>query len=1491
MLLALAFSFQVSAQVTKDDGDNGQDANDDVGYRYLLKEATTSINNKGLKTTRLHNRIEIQKQHAVDVIGDVSIPYNAFRSEARVVKAFTQTADGRVVDLKKDSVRELTPDDVASYQMYTDVHQITFSMPALGKGAIMDYEVEIVEKKPVIPGDFWVSEFLDSSAQVCTSRVAVTFPVKQEVKIVATNLSAGATLVDVTNGRWRSLTWEMRDIPALEYEAGMPPYDVVRAQVHLSSVKSWQQVEDWYRRLAKGQLREDPEIASQARKLTSGLTNRMDQIQALYQYASHDVRYVGVELGRSAYEPHSPRQTMQNKYGDCKDKAALLVSLLRAAGIQAYMALVRPNYDGPVDQNLPGPSQFSHAIVYVPGDQGDLWIDATQPFCEVTEHGYHLDGTDALVVGLAGKTFVHVPVSDETHSVHRLTYDLNVHYGGLCTVHEIQEYTGRAAIAERERRSRIDADKVRRQLERNFSSGVGYSRLLDYSFTNPTNDCDPMRVVCSYDSDSFLTTTKTGHTVRFDAASLRDWLDLPRADPTSTRKHKRLYPWVARTAHTEEIVCLLHLPPGYELARTPTTTRKELPHGQAEMLFDDSMKVPRLTLRITRRPARIEAADIPEVAQEVEHALARVRASLDLEDGIDELMREHRYTKAEAAVVEAARQHTNSVDALLRLGIYYKSVGRVFRSQQAFEKVIELSPNDPRGYEKLADTYSGPWGFPGEGFDRHAIMGVYDRALTNVPVPAWVINKKAEVCLIDDCGRPDATNRLDEAEGYYRQLLKDDPENYGGLFGLGRVNRLRGNYDKAEDYFRKAARAKSDEVGPRAGIWFSMAFAGRDEEACNAIASYYGTGPQMNAEVARVATLLTLSRHYAAAANLYNRIVESAARPEVIEKLVRLVRKMEKVKRDDYASFYDDSTPEGLAQTLLVACSMNDTNKLLRCLAPSVNREEATYSMQKSKNALGGIAANFDVNYLLDAARAGYEISKRPLGNGDVEVELDSSKAATTASSPFGNLFHFQVQRTGDRWQAITIGDLAVDYETLARLSLDALNRGDKTNAIAYQTRIADLAGVSAWRRNAPSFADHLKEIAFTDDALRVKAWAGMALITANNRSDVLLGVACLDELSSAYPEDAWIKITVAYAHKQTANVKQAAAILKTINIAKLAAPGQLAQLAWVLLELEQLDDAERAIARLREVEPDDEQLLALQAYALICRAKYQEAGATVAKLRNRGKMGSRMALQTECLLIGASRDQAALHDLIDHWRESGNEKLLSSERTLIFHRCLAFGLNAEALEQVATMIAEEGMHSGALLSYADVAVASGDIAEARDLVSRTDHASASFDELRNSGNLGQMRFVLGDYTEAARLYREAGRHRISDYSGYTLCMSALAARLAGDTATAAETLKEAAAMQGDGDWPRLAIQYVSGDISEEQFRQTPERTTIAQFRRNSRECEVNCLIGLVKESNHDIPGALAAYNASIATQSVVDVEFFIAKCAVQRLQSAGKTN
>src|SRR5262249_48723176 len=111
----------------------------------------------------------------------------------------------------------------------------------------------------------------------------------------------------------------------------------------------------------------------------------------------------------------------------------------------------------------------------------------------------------------------------------------------------------------------------------------------------------------------------------------------------------------------------------------------------------------------------------------------------------------------------------------------------------------------------------------------------------------------------------------------------------------------------------------------------------------------------------------------------------------------------------------------------------------------------------------------------------------------------------------------------------------------------------------------------------------------------RVKAWAGMGLAGSRGRADTARGVACLEEVAAAYPDDSLLKLAIAYAEGQLEHPRKAAAILDAINPSSLAAPDQISQLADMEIRLEKLDGADKAIARLREVAPDNQQLMYLQ--------------------------------------------------------------------------------------------------------------------------------------------------------------------------------------------------------------------------------------------------------------------------------------------------------
>lgn len=186
---------------------------------------------------------------------------------------------------------------------------------------------------------------------------------------------------------------------------------------------SWREVGAWYADLIAALPRGSEPVRGQARELLAGLDDPRKRFEALVEFLRRKVRYVAVEVGIGGHRPSPPAEVLERKWGDCKDKALLLVDLLSEAGIDAYPALIRLGSSSRVDVEFPS-LQFNHMIVAVPGAElaagdgdpvgdGYFFVDPTQ---ERGSAGWLHPGVQdqrALVVRDGSGALAHTPVLPE----------------------------------------------------------------------------------------------------------------------------------------------------------------------------------------------------------------------------------------------------------------------------------------------------------------------------------------------------------------------------------------------------------------------------------------------------------------------------------------------------------------------------------------------------------------------------------------------------------------------------------------------------------------------------------------------------------------------------------------------------------------------------------------------------------------------------------------------------------------------------------------------------------------------------------------------------------------------------------------------------------------------------------------------------------------------------------------------------------------------
>ncbi len=101
-------------------------------------------------------------------------------------------------------------------------------------------------------------------------------------------------------------------------------------------------------------------------------------VLALIRFVQNKVRYRSESGGLHTHTPKSPSETLSRRAGDCKDKSALLVLLLRRAGIEAGLALVNAALHDSLEVLPPSPFHFNHMIVRLRLDGQTHYIDPTE---------------------------------------------------------------------------------------------------------------------------------------------------------------------------------------------------------------------------------------------------------------------------------------------------------------------------------------------------------------------------------------------------------------------------------------------------------------------------------------------------------------------------------------------------------------------------------------------------------------------------------------------------------------------------------------------------------------------------------------------------------------------------------------------------------------------------------------------------------------------------------------------------------------------------------------------------------------------------------------------------------------------------------------------------------------------------------------------------------------------------------------------------------
>ena len=323
----------------------------DASAVILFDEYVESVDAGGRAVEREREAIRILKpqgrSHAQCALGyDVDEKINYFR-------AWTIGADEKQFQAQETDFHEVG--DVSDSVMLSTYKMRVLNPPAADVGAVVLCETE--ETMPPWRNEiFWR---VQGTAPIVYQALELDLPAGQKFSDAWHKLSP-VKPIEIAPNHFR---WELRDMHALDLRdiPSHPDYSAVAARVSFrwgnlpadeDKNSQWRSIGEWMSNLEAHRPDPSPEITSETQQLIAGAPDFYTKLQLITEYIQKNIRYFIVERGIGGYQAHPAADIFRNKYGDCKDKTTILISMLQVAGIKGYYLSV-DDRRGVVDPDAP----------------------------------------------------------------------------------------------------------------------------------------------------------------------------------------------------------------------------------------------------------------------------------------------------------------------------------------------------------------------------------------------------------------------------------------------------------------------------------------------------------------------------------------------------------------------------------------------------------------------------------------------------------------------------------------------------------------------------------------------------------------------------------------------------------------------------------------------------------------------------------------------------------------------------------------------------------------------------------------------------------------------------------------------------------------------------------------------------------------------------------------------------------------------------------
>ncbi|HWG17034.1 MAG TPA: DUF3857 and transglutaminase domain-containing protein, partial [Acidobacteriaceae bacterium] len=531
----------------------------------------------------------VQSQAALQSFSVVSLVYASQSEHADFIYVRVIHPDGAVQETPLSSAIEQPVAATQQAPEYSDLKSKQLPIRSLRVGDTVEWQMRFVVDHPLAPNQFWGQDTFLHGVVVLDETYELHVPTGFHLT-VWTNPHSGVTPSQSDANGEHIYRWHRTDLKptvgaaaeaAKKAEQTRPRTAEEEADdtkgalpgFAWSTFADYAAIGEWYRTLNVDRVTPDAAIKSKVAELTAGKTTDLEKAQAVYNYVSSQIHYIGVDFGVGRYQPHSAAEVFANQYGDCKDKHTLLASMLSVLNIHADPVLIGAGLR--FNPAVASPAAFNHLITHVSLGGKDVWLDATSEVAPWESLLNVLRDKEALLIPAAGPPAIRQTPKDLPYPqvssmtvVGSLDKDLTADSTITITMRDDSEIYVRSAL-------RSVSPSSYSEFVQRLMSGMGFGGTTSDAAINYIDDpSKPLEITCHYHRVKEKDWGENRITATFE------FIDAPGFTPD----HPPIEAVQLGAPRTETSTVKMQLPKGWS-AELPETVHAHTPFANVDVTY------------------------------------------------------------------------------------------------------------------------------------------------------------------------------------------------------------------------------------------------------------------------------------------------------------------------------------------------------------------------------------------------------------------------------------------------------------------------------------------------------------------------------------------------------------------------------------------------------------------------------------------------------------------------------------------------------------------------------------------------------------------------------------------------------------------------------------------------------------------------------------------------------------------------------------------